>query len=68
MKSLLEKLNITEVNSGASSGVDDWIENPSGKKLVSINPTTNEPIARVLQADAAAYDKVLSSAESAFKT
>lgn len=68
MKSLLEKLNITEVNSGASSGVDDWIENPSGKKLVSINPTTNEPIARVIQADAAAYDKVLSSAESAFKT
>jgi aldehyde dehydrogenase (NAD+) len=68
MRSLLEKLNIREVNSGASAGPDDWIEDPSSVELVSYNPTTGEPIARVIQASAATYDKVLSIAYDAFQT
>jgi aldehyde dehydrogenase (NAD+) len=68
MKPLLEKLNINETNPGASAGPDDWIEVPSGKELVSLNPATNEPIAQVIQADSAAYNKVMSIAKTAFST
>jgi aldehyde dehydrogenase (NAD+) len=68
MKPLLEKLNINETNPGASAGPDDWIEVPSGKELVSLNPATNEPIARVIQADSAAYNQVMSIAKTTFST
>jgi aldehyde dehydrogenase (NAD+) len=68
MRSLLDKLNIKEVNSGASAGPDDWIDDPAGTELVSLNPTTGEPIARVIQATPSSYDKVLSIAETTFQT
>jgi aldehyde dehydrogenase (NAD+) len=68
MNSLLEKLNVKEINSGASAGADDWFKVPSGKELVSLNPTTNEPIARVIQADSDAYNNVMSIAEKTFST
>ena len=42
---LLEKLGIRAVNSGAA-GVR-WIEEPGGEEIVSLNPATGEPIARV---------------------
>jgi aldehyde dehydrogenase (NAD+) len=68
MKSLLEKLNIKEINSGASAGPDDWIEDPSGDELISYNPTTGEPIARIIQATSDTYERVISTATSAFNT
>ena len=68
MKSLLEKLNIREINSGASAGPDDWIEDPSGVELISYNPTTGDPIARIVQASSETYEKVISTATSAFST
>jgi aldehyde dehydrogenase (NAD+) len=68
MKELLEKLSIKEVNPGACSGADGWIEDPNGKELVSYNPTTGEPIASVVQATGKTYNKVAEAAQRAFDT
>src|SRR3990172_4829914 len=67
-RSLLDKLGIEEVNSGASTGPDAWLADPSGKELVSLDPTTGEPIARILQATPAIYEKVASTAAKAFES
>ena len=66
MNSILKKLNIHEINPGACSGPDGWISDPAGKELVSYNPTTGEPLARVVQASAATYEKVAAAAQQAF--
>ncbi len=68
MKALLEKLHIQDLNPGACSGRDAWFEDRQGKELVSYNPTTGEPIARVLQATGATYAKVVDHAQTAFLT
>ncbi len=67
-KSLLDKLGIEEVNRGASTGPDAWLSEPSGKELVSIDPTTGEPIAKIIQATPAIYEKVASTAAKAFES
>ncbi|HJS74462.1 MAG TPA: aldehyde dehydrogenase family protein [Vicinamibacteria bacterium] len=67
-KSLLDKLGIEEVNKGASTGPDAWLAEPSGKELLSLNPTTGEPIAKILQATPAIYEKVASTAAKAFES
>jgi aldehyde dehydrogenase (NAD+) len=66
-KSLLEKLNIGEMNAGACWGPDGWVSDPNGKPLVSYNPATGEPIATVVQASATAYETVLSQAAEGFR-
>ena len=66
MKALLEKLNLGESNPGACCRPDQWITDPGGKELVSYNPTTGEPIAKVVQATAATYEKVAAAALNAF--
>ena len=66
MKSLLDKLGIKDVNPGACIGPDGWIRDPKGKELVSNNPTTGEPIAKVIQATSASYENVITSAHNAF--
>jgi aldehyde dehydrogenase (NAD+) len=68
MKALLDKLNLQEVNAGACTGADGWISDPAGKKLVSYNPATGEPIASVVQATATTYESVVRQAAEAFKT
>jgi aldehyde dehydrogenase (NAD+) len=66
MKSILEKLNIQEVNPGGCTGPDGWIEDPEGKSLISYNPTNGEPLAKVIQVTPAAYQKVIEAAQQAF--
>lgn len=66
MKSLLERLKIQPVNAGASTGIDNWLMDKNGKELVSYNPTTGEPIAKVIQATAETYEKVAAEAQNAF--
>ena len=66
--SLLEKLNLKAVNPGACTGPDGWIEDKSGKELVSHNPATGEPIAKVIQATATTYEAVVRNASETFKT
>jgi aldehyde dehydrogenase (NAD+) len=66
MKSLLDALQLSEVNPGACSGPDGWVSDPAGAPLVSYNPTTGEPIATVIQATAPTYDAVVDQAAAAF--
>lgn len=67
MKSLLDKLNIKPVNAGASYGSDHWIEDKEGQELISYNPTTNEPIASVIQATPKSYETIIQASQTAFK-
>ncbi|GAP62798.1 aldehyde dehydrogenase [Ardenticatena maritima] len=66
VQSILQKLGLSDVNPGACIGPDEWIEDPNGEKLISYNPTTNEPIASVITATAATYDRVVEAAAEAF--
>ena len=61
---VLERLAIEPVNSGACYG--DWIPNPSGGELESINPATGEALAKVLRAGPADYECVVARAQAAF--
>ncbi len=66
MKSILEALQIEEVNPGACHGPGAWIKDPKGKELVSYNPTTGEAIAKIIQATPATYESVSKAAHQAF--
>ena len=66
MNSLLEKLHIKDVNPGACSGVDGWITDPAGKVLTSYNPTTGDPLAKIVQATPETYETVAAIAQRAF--
>jgi aldehyde dehydrogenase (NAD+) len=66
--SLLDRLQLKEVNPGASSGADRWIADARAEAVVSLNPATGEPIARVQQASAESYDRVVADAVTAFES
>ena len=61
---ILEKLHIEPVNSGACYG--DWIAEPSGGEMESLNPATGEPLARIKLAGPADYECVMAHAAEAF--
>lgn len=65
---LLRKLNLQTVNSGACSGRDNWLITPDGQEIVSYNPTTGEAIATVIQPDPAGYNRIAQAASQAFAT
>ena len=67
MKAILKKLGIEETNPGACTGPDGWIRDPEGSELISYNPTTEEPIASVIQATSGSYQRVVSEADAAFR-
>jgi len=67
MKSLLDKLNLSEVNAGACIGPDRWLPDLNGTKLVSYNPATGEPIASVVQVTRSTYNDVVEAAQESFK-
>jgi aldehyde dehydrogenase (NAD+) len=58
------ELGIRDSNLGACTG--EWIAADQPSQLVSVNPTDGEPIASILQADEAAYEKVVAAAAAAF--
>lgn len=66
MKAILDKLHIKDVNPGACTGPSQWIEDPKGKELVSYNPATGDPIAKVIQAGPETYEVVASIAHKAY--
>lgn len=68
MQALLEKLQIKNVNPGACTGPDGWIEDPNGMELISYNPTTGEPIASIIQATEDTYEAVVRKARASFQT
>jgi len=61
---ILDKLGLQAVNFGACG--EHWIHDRDGAELVSCNPTTNQPIATVIQATPASYDVVVRHAQNAF--
>jgi len=61
---ILERLEIEPVNSGACDG--EWIANPSGGELCSINPADGSVIARVRMAGRDDYERVAQRAAGAF--
>jgi aldehyde dehydrogenase (NAD+) len=68
MNALLDKLSLRDVNPGACTGPGGWLDDSRGEELVSYNPATGEPIARVIRASAGAYDTVVRAAGKAFRT
>lgn len=68
MKSILDRLQIKEVNAGISTGQDQWISDPKGSKLASYNPTTGELLAEVVQATPESYNQVADQAVAAFRS
>jgi aldehyde dehydrogenase (NAD+) len=68
VKDILEKLKLKDVNVGACAGPDEWYEDPAGEAIVSYNPSTGEPIAKVIQATEKTYERVLDSAVEGFKS
>lgn len=68
MEEILEKLQIKDVNIGVCAGQEDWYEDPAAEEVVSSNPTTGKPIARVLQATEKTYEQVLSTTVESFKS
>ena len=65
---LLSKLNLSDLNPGACTGPDGWIMDPHGTPLVSVDPTSGNAIASVMQASPATYDKIVKAAQGAFTT
>jgi aldehyde dehydrogenase (NAD+) len=61
---ILEELHIEPLNSGACCG--DWIPNPSGPQLESLNPSTEQVLARVQTAGPGDYEHVVAAASDAF--
>ena len=68
MKSLLDKLNIKDVNPGGCTGPGNWYKDEKATPLTSYSPTTGEPIAKVAQVGDDAYEKIMSKSTEAFKT
>jgi aldehyde dehydrogenase (NAD+) len=63
---LLKRLGIGEVNSGACEV--RWLDDPGGEELVSVNPATGRPIARVVTASPGVYDRIVDRAGEAFRS
>jgi aldehyde dehydrogenase (NAD+) len=61
---VLERLGIELANSGACWG--EWISNPTGGELGSINPVDGSEIARIQMAGPEDYEEVLKRASDAF--
>jgi aldehyde dehydrogenase (NAD+) len=64
IKKVLSDLNLESINLGACTG--DWIKPAAGRELTSETPIDGTPIAKVLQADEEAYDRVIATAQEAF--
>ena len=60
------EMGIETSNLGACTG--EWITSGDMHELVTLNPTTGQPIASIIQADEAAYEKVIAAAAVSFKS
>jgi aldehyde dehydrogenase (NAD+) len=66
-KALFDKLGIEEVNAGASTGHDWWVRDDDAGRVVSINPSTGEPLASVVLASENTCDRVVAASVEAFR-
>jgi len=65
-QALLQRLGLGEVNSGVCCG--DWVAQPGGGKLTSMNPANGQPLASVYCAAREDYERCIASASEAFQT
>lgn len=63
---LLESLNLTDKNSGASTSSKWWSANKKDGEIISYNPTNGEAIAAVYRASKADYEHIIKEAQDAF--
>ncbi len=64
-QSLLQRLNIQPVNPGVCAGPDGWLDS-GAPPLVSLNPTTAEPLAVVVPATPESVERVVAAAQAGF--
>ena len=67
-QSILKKLNLEAVNAGGCTGTGHWFHGKDAKRLTSVSPINNEPIADVILADEGNYETVISQAQQAFES
>ena len=65
MQDILKKLGLAKINPGTWLG-STALEDPSGKLIESINPSTGEVIASVRSTTAADYERLVTQAREAF--
>ena len=65
MNEVLTRLGLWKTNSGASGG--EWIEDPAGGEIASVNPADGSELARVRLAAEEDYDEVLWRAVQIFE-
>jgi aldehyde dehydrogenase (NAD+) len=65
---LLNKLSLSEKNSGVSSSKQDWSDIKQATFIESFNPTDNSLIASVSNATEIDYERVMKAASTAFLT
>jgi aldehyde dehydrogenase (NAD+) len=67
-KAILDRLGLSDLNPGVSTGADDWALAPDADVLTSYDPATGAPIAAVQLATTDAYDRVVDQAAARFRT
>ncbi|MBN2663408.1 MAG: aldehyde dehydrogenase family protein [Bacteroidales bacterium] len=65
MKETLERLGLTELNSGATTGTE-WFDT-TGKIIESYAPADGELIGKIQEASKEDYEKIMETAKAAFK-
>jgi len=65
-QTLLDKLNVQRSNLGACFGMDHWLDDSSGEKLVSFCPASGEPLGEVRMASQGTYDQIVIEAQRSF--
>jgi aldehyde dehydrogenase (NAD+) len=65
IKESLKRLGISNINSGVTTGTQ-WFD-CKGNTTISVSPIDNSEIAKVVNADINDYEKVLDTAQNAFK-
>ncbi|MCE9524561.1 MAG: aldehyde dehydrogenase family protein [Planctomycetales bacterium] len=63
---VLARLGIREINSGVFAG--EFVSQPGGAEIASVNPATGETIARVRSASRADYDRAVAVAQKSFES
>lgn len=64
IQDLLSRLGIRDGQSGVGDG--HWLDSSGGGELVSVNPATGQPLARVQMASRADYETIVARAGEAF--
>jgi aldehyde dehydrogenase (NAD+) len=67
MQALLDRLGLSSLNSGATTGGPSGWLSTGGEMLTSVSPIDGQPIARIQQATTDDYDAVLAAAREGFE-